>query len=291
MNNFDTAIVETNNFAAFLPAPEARKTTVVPANMMAYTQIAPAPNSTAQPAVHTTGNIGNILGQLNSQRENWEASAYKTSNQMLYAILQQCYQLERSMQRSQYSELNDYCKQRGIGYNSSTDTIAKIIKCVFPVDRRRVSTYVTALRAAMQHDVEIQNLADWLERNGGVQEINLRRSANYKTDTERAAEAKQVVMHQPVLATVTSVELTALYSLKSSEDTVLLLASHNANGQFEIRQLIQTESAIKAVLSSYYPKAVEKKQAQDTVQTAASQQQQTLDTLNSVASHISAKAA
>src|ERR1039458_6992571 len=100
MNNFDTVIAETNNIAAFLPAPEARKTTVVPANLTAHTQIAPAPNSTSQPAVHTTGNMGNILDHLNSQRENWEASAYKTSNQMLYGILQKCYQLERSMQRS-----------------------------------------------------------------------------------------------------------------------------------------------------------------------------------------------
>src|SRR5665213_563909 len=170
MNNFDTAIAETNNFTAYMPASEARNTTVVPAHLMAYTQIAPAPDSTAQSAVHTTGNIGNILDQLNSQRENWEASAYKTSNQMLYGILQKCYRLERSMQRSQYSELNDYCKQREIGYNSSTDTIAKIIKCVFPVDRRRVSTYVTALRAAKQKEGESQNQADWLERHGGVQE-------------------------------------------------------------------------------------------------------------------------
>src|SRR5665213_2922307 len=183
------------------------------------------------------------LEDLSKQREKWEVNVFKTSNQMLYGILQQCYVLEKSMGTEQYSELNNYCTQHDIAFNSSTKAIAKIIKCVFSIDRRRVSTYVTALRAAKENDISSEELSAWLEENGGVQEISLRRSTNYKPDAQRVVEATHIVMHQPVLATVASAELTAMYKFKSSEDAVLLLASLNPNGQFEICLLYTSDAA------------------------------------------------
>lgn len=237
-------------------------------------------------------NIGRRLEDLYKQQEKWEGSAFKTSNQMLYGILQQCYALEKSMGAEQLSELDRYCTEQKITCKSSAKPIAKIIKCVFRIDRRRVSTYVTALRAAKEDNIASDDLSTWLEKNGGVQEISMRRCSNNKPDAaQRAVEARQVVMHRPVLATVASVELTATYKFKSPEDVVLLLASWNPNGQFEIHQLIQSDSAIEAAFRSCYKTATSQKQIQNTEQMAVDAQKQTLDAIDAVSATLSQKVA
>jgi hypothetical protein len=278
MNNFDTVIAETNNFTAFMPASEARNTTVVPAHLMAYTQIAPAPDSTAQSAVHTTGNIGNILGQLISQRENWEASAYKTSNQMLYGILQRCYELDGKLTLpSEHIQLNDYCLERGIRNPKGTKTIAKIVKCVFPIDRRRVCTYVNALRAAKQQHVNAAEVATWLEDNGGVQQISLTRSTEVKTLGERASFAHSVVFSGEPLATVSTAALDRQwddkYQTQDNVDAVVLLAQRNNDGTYGIYKLVQSKGVVNAALNSCYTKAEQTHQQQTIISAAAKRQE------------------
>jgi hypothetical protein len=236
-------------------------------------------------------NIRQKLEDLSTQRGKWEIGVFKTSNDMLYGILQQCYALEEIMGTEQQSELDDYCKQHNIKVKSSANPTAKIIKCVFPIDRRRVSTYVTALKAAKENDIPDDALSDWIEEKGGLLEISLRRSPNYKTDAQRAVEVKQVVLQQPVLATLDNVALTAKYKFKSSEDAVLLLATQNPNGQFEIRQVIQSESVINAALRSCYGKAICQKQIQNTAQPTVDVQKQTLDVVDALTAQLSQRVA
>ena len=166
--------------------------------------------------------------------------------------------------------------------NSSTGTLAKIIKCVFPIDRRRVSNYVTALRAAKEQNIPGESLASWLEQQGGLQEISLRGSASSKPYSGSATEAKEMVLQQPVLASLTDARLTAMYRSETQEVIVLLLASLNPAGQFEIREVIQSEGLIKAALNGCYRKASAQKQKQNTAQRAVDQQKRTLDAVDVV---------
>jgi hypothetical protein len=46
------------------------------------------------------------------------------------------------------------------------------------VDRRRLSTYSLVLREAIKQKVLATQLAEWIEQNGGIQEIRLSQSAN-----------------------------------------------------------------------------------------------------------------
>jgi hypothetical protein len=100
-----------------------------------------------------------------------------------------------------------------------------------------------------------------------------------------------VVLQQPVLATLDNVALTAKYKFKSSEDAVLLLATQNPNGQFEIRQVIQSESVINAALRSCYGKAICQKQIQNTAQPTVDVQKQTLDVVDALTAQLSQRVA
>jgi hypothetical protein len=262
----------------------------VPTASADFIQPPAPPASVAAPQPVASG-IGQILDGIIAERENWEATAFTTSNRMLYGILQRCYELEGGIKKGQHSDLNDYCTQRGIGFNSSTDTLAKLVKCVFSVDRRRVSTYVTALRAAKQAKVPTSDLAQWLEASGGVQEISLKHSPNYKSDRERAKAGLSVVLNQPVLGKVSGDELAKRYDASKCEDVVLFVAKHNANGEFEIRALIQNNTALNAALASYYTKTAVEQTAQRKVAAAAIVQQQGLDVVRSVAEALSSRKA
>jgi len=281
-NSSDITANENNNPSAAPNAPTA------PANGM-QPPAAPPPAAVSQSGA---SGIGQILDGIIVERENWEVTAFTTSNRLLYGILQRCYELDGGMKKKQqYLDLNDYCTQRGIGFNSSTDTLAKLVKCVFSVDRRRVSTYVTALRAAKQSKVPSADLAQWLEDNGGVQEISLKHSLTYKSDKERAKAGLSVVLNQPVLGKVSGDELAKRYDASKCEDVVLFVAKHNANGEFEIHALIQNTTVLIAALASYYAKTVEVQKEQSKAAVAVIQQQQKLEAVTAVSALVEKLAA
>jgi hypothetical protein len=194
------------------------------------------------------------MDKLRNEAQNWEQTAYRTANEMLYAILAKCYEFEQTFDSKNLYLLNEYCNQHNVAFTANTHALAKIVKCVFTADRRRVSTYVLALRSAKQHRVKSSDLVEWLKEQGGVQEISLKRSPNYKTASQRAELARENAF-TPVLATVGGEQLVAKYD-KGFGSEVLLVASYNSDNTFSIHRLIQKGGAINAALSSLYPATV-----------------------------------
>ena len=103
--------------------------------------------------------------KLVAEREGWEQNAYKTSNDQLYALLQKCYQFYVDMSKGTVAAdglrvgLNAYIGDKGYKFTSATHSLTKIVKCVFGVDRRRVSAYSIALRAALTGNVKFLPLS------------------------------------------------------------------------------------------------------------------------------------
>ncbi|HUV69216.1 MAG TPA: hypothetical protein VMW15_06100 [Terracidiphilus sp.] len=235
-------------------------------------------STTTSKAKQPIVDVSAVLSSIASERENWEASAYKTSNQMLYGILQRCYELDGKLTLpSEHIKLNDYCLERGIRSPKGTKTIAKIVKCVFPIDRRRVCTYVNALRAAKQQHVNAAEVATWLEDNGGVTQIGLKRSDEHKTLGERAAFAHSVVFSGKPLATVSRAALDRQYDdryeSQDNVDAVVLLAQRNNDGTYGIYKLVQSKGVVNAALSSCYTKAEQTHQQQTVIGAAAKRQE------------------
>lgn len=229
--------------------------------------------------------VSNRLNALRDEAQHWDQTVFSTANEALYTLLAKCYAYERTFERKQMPELDTYCRQHNVPFNDNTQLMAKIVKCVFSVDRRRVSTYVLALRSAKQHGVKPDQLAAWLKQQGGVQEVSLMRNPNYKTTKQRAEIARATVFTQPTLTTVASEKLTALFNDELGPD-VLLVATHNADNTFSIHRLIQKSGAMNAALSSVFTAVSAEAKAAKVPTDAKSAAEQQEAAMNSIADNL-----
>ena len=199
-----------------------------------------------------------MLADLETQRVVWEEGAYRTSNQALYALLAHCLALaqtstpEEAKQRN--AALAAFYQSRGYAPSkSSTPPATRIVKAVFgDVDRRRLSTYSLVLREAIKQQVLAVNLADWIEQNGGVQEIRLGQSATYIKPSAKAEIAKQAFGSLPELATVKSESLTLLADADFMGECCVLVAEQGADGKFLVRGFTRAGGAVTAAFAALY---------------------------------------
>ena len=209
------------------------------------------PLSFAQP-------LTKVLADLETQRVVWEEGVYRTSNQALYALLAHCL----AIAQADTPELAKQCNA-GLaafyllrGYSpakASTPPATRVVKAVFGnVDRRRLSTYSLVLREAIKQRVQAAQLAEWIEQNGGIQEIRLSQSATYIAPKDKAATAKQQFECMPELATVKSEALSQLADGDFMGECCVLIAEQAANGSFVVRGFTRAGGAVNAAFAALY---------------------------------------
>lgn len=206
------------------------------------------------------------LSTIVQERKLWETGAYRTSNQQLYGILTQCYALYHAMGQSNDSakvrraELKRFCEKNKIKCKADTHGIVKIVKCVFfddaqSVDRRRISTYSLALRCALDKKVAVADLASFIEKHGGVQELRRSKAKKSPSLADRAEHAR--------LAIATAVPMTSLrndavsQSIDATEydQPFVAIVVKRADGQIEIHGVVKSKAAVNAALVTLYPQA------------------------------------
>ncbi|MEQ1488170.1 MAG: hypothetical protein ABL920_06730 [Methylotenera sp.] len=197
------------------------------------------------------------LNDLVSKRENWETTVYRKSNEMLYAILQSCFAVNHAMignekeAKARRAALAQFTNEKGYRFTESTPVITKVVKCVFGVDRRRVSAYSLVLREAIKQNVMLKDLPSWIEENGGVEQIRLSKAPNAKTPKQKAEAAKSVMNQSEVLCVAKSKALSKVAEAEFAEEDCVLLATQQADGSFTIRAVIRSKGAVNAALISY----------------------------------------
>jgi hypothetical protein len=214
--------------------------------------------ATITAAASTTTQIAaTSLIDLESKRQQWETTAYRTSNQQLYALLAECYvyggelPFDQAKQRS--AVLADFCQQRGYVVKKESPLLTRVVKAVFGnVDRRRISTYSLVLRSAKAENVLPSNLAQWIEQRGGIQEVKLARSATYISPSDKAIKAKSTLATSSNLAVVTSEALTQLADGDFMGEECVFVAEQQADGSFAIKALTRSATAVNAALLAVY---------------------------------------
>lgn len=241
-----------------------------------------APSGTAVPAEHantsafnignllTKGNpehtIGEALDALVTQRVDWENNELASANDGLYALLQHCYSLNNAMSgtgvsaKSLKKGLSNYIEAKGYKFTDATPLIAKIVKCVFGVDRRRVNAYVSALKVAIAEKKQVMELPKFFKDKGGIEEVRRSNTNKPKTLKEKAALGR-TVLEGEVLATVAGDSLNAKYSNESLEEGVVLLATREDDGTFAVRQVLQNKSVITSALATFASLGAEQEKA------------------------------
>ena len=195
------------------------------------------------------------LENLIAARKLWEAEIFRTSNDHLYSILQDCYSLyvkcgTKNAAQALATALDKQAKENGFVLKPSAHTLTKIVKCVFGADRRRASAYSIALRAAHAASVAVIDLPAFIRDKGGVEELRLAKSNALKT-SDKAAKAVDYVAATE-LAVVQTASVTAALDTAKVDQFVVLVAQQGADGALIIKAVVNSKTAIDAALASIY---------------------------------------
>ena len=231
------------------------------------------------------------IDKLIIDKQVWEQTAYKTSNDQLYALLQRCYKLyavmtaDRDSARELRNAVESTLKEQGFRLSDSSHMITKIVKCVFGANRRRVSAYSIALRAALAAKVTASDLPLYIREKGGIEELRLSQSPNAMTPKRKAEAAAQVITNS-VLGDI------KLEGISTQLDSAMvgcqhvLIVTQESDGSFTINAMISATSAVNAALAAFHsqqkPKQ-EAKAAESSITTADAKRDQLIDEAAAVA--------
>ena len=241
----------------------------------------------------TKKNALKLIETLVADKANWEQTAFKTSNDMLYSLLQRCYGYYLTMcedtadGKAAREGLFEYVAKKNFQFKKSTHNITKIVKCVFGADRRRVSAYSIALRSAYAQKVSPLNIVQFIIENGGVEEIRLAKSPTALTQKEKIELATQTVTAN-VLGKIKSAELSLALDNSKIGQQIVLIATQGADGELAINAIVGSEAALNAALAAQY--SATKKATAETAkaETAKQPQQAAADAVNAAAVKLAA---
>ena len=211
--------------------------------------------------------IGDAIDHLVDQRLHWENHELASSNDALYALLQHCYSLNNAMSGSDGTAkalrkgLANYIQDKKYQFKESSPLIAKIVKCVFGVDRRRVNAYSSALRVAMAEKVAVMELPKFFKDQGGIEEVRRKATTGKAKTMKDKVEIGRAVLDSEALAFISSDSLNASFSNQSLEEGVVLLATREDDGSFAVRRVVQSNSAVKRALAACSSVGEEKEKA------------------------------
>ena len=200
--------------------------------------------------------IGDAIDELVAQRISWENNELTNANEALYGLLQHCYSLNNAMSgadstaKSLRKGLANYIQDKKYTFTESTPLITKVVKCVFGVDRRRVNAYSTALRVAIAEKKSVIELPKFFRDQGGIEEVRRKASGTKVKTLDEKVKLGRTVLENEALATVHSDKLNASFSTTNLEEGVVLLATREDDGSFAIRQMVQTNAAVKSALAA-----------------------------------------
>lgn len=140
----------------------------------------------------------------------------------------------------------------------------KVVKAVFGEDRRRVSAYAMALRAAFVAGPDVQastahvpadQLAAWIESKGGVEEIRLggkNSGDSGLSEKDRAGIAQGAVAAGAPLMTFKPDVKTMPFSADDEDKMMVLLVTYLPTGDLEVRSVVRNDNAVRAALAAHY---------------------------------------
>lgn len=213
------------------------------------------------------------LEELERQREKWEGTELAASHKRLYSILLKCYEFYLRMKspdedaearRALLNGLDSFIKVRGYQFKANTHDMNRVVKAVFGnLERRRVSAYSLALRAALvegplnskghRTPLPADQLIAWIEDKGGVEEVRMAKKVKAhavpvadRTDTVKSFVTQKKLMKVSVDAAVMPFDIDVVGK------PVVLIATYLPTGEVELHGVVKNDSAINAALAAYY---------------------------------------
>lgn len=198
------------------------------------------------------------LVTMEESRISWETTELAASDNRLYSILYQAYKFylvmkqnsDANIRKAQLEAMEQFIASRGYTFTPSTHDMTRVVKCVFGLERRRVSAYSIALREALRQQEDAEDLIAFLKDNGGVEQIRLGGTKPLSA-TKRAERVKDEVLSNElgkIKFDATSIKADADWTDKQ----VVIVATYLPTGEFVANAVIRHDSAVNSALSAFY---------------------------------------
>ncbi|WP_416546705.1 hypothetical protein ACHEXK_12775 [Limnohabitans sp. DCL3] len=260
MQNTLTATLSTTNAAEFahaMPAPVVKNDTATPSQPSIKLSALRVP-ATVTVGTSSTSVSQNKLAVMEQARMSWETTELAASNKRLYSILKDAYSYylvlkqdsSKEIRKSRADELDAFIAERKYTFMPSTHDMTRVVKCVFGVDRRRVSAYSIALREALRQDVAAIDLVAFIEQEGGVEQIRMGGTKPLSVSKRAAKAADQVLGTELGMLKFDPSMFAA--DADWADKQVVIVATYLPTGEFQANAVIRHDSAVNAALAAYY---------------------------------------
>jgi hypothetical protein len=200
------------------------------------------------------------LKSLESARISWETVELAQSNNRLYSILKQAYSFylvmkqdtDKEVRKAKLEAMEAFIADKGYtnSFGATTHDMTRVVKCVFGVDRRRVSAYSIALREALRQEVGADDLVAFLQDNGGVEQIRM--GGTKPLSATKRAELVKAEVSEAVLNTVKFDASVVSANADWVDKQVVFVATYLPTGEFEVNAVIRHDGAVNTALAAYY---------------------------------------
>ena len=207
------------------------------------------------------------LKSLESSRISWETTELAQSNNRLFSILQQAYQFylvmkqdeSKDVRKEKQAALDTFIEEHGYtnSFGATTHDMTRVVKCVFGVNRRRVSAYSIALREALRQEVGAKDLIVFMQENGGVEQIRM--GGTKPLSATKRAELVKAEVSEAVISKVKFDAETVKANADWVDKQVVFVATYLPTGEFEVNAVVRHDGAVNTALAAYYTLAQAKK--------------------------------
>jgi hypothetical protein len=197
---------------------------------------------------------------MESARISWETTELAASNNRLYGILKQAYSFylvmkqdgDKEVRKAKLDAMEAFIAERGYvnSFGATTHDMTRVVKCVFGVDRRRVSAYSIALREALRQEVSASDLIAFMQENGGVEQIRMGGTKPLSV-TKRAELVKADVTSSALGAMQFDSAVLAVES-DWTDKQVVFVATCLPGGKFAVNAVVRHDGAVNTALAAHY---------------------------------------
>ena len=235
----------------------------------------PAPKAPPKMAAQKSNSSSDLFAQLEqlfAEREKWETTLYKSSNEQLYGFLARSLDIYQQMRGlgsaslHQRKQLNRALKALNINFTASTNLATKVVRFVFRNDRKRSHAYSRVILEAHEQDVDAMGLPTWISEQGGIEQVRRKSSGGispadlnkqHKATAEKLLKAGEALI--PAFKAVGGLAVSA----EGNSAYVVALLRDNGDGTLSAVYGINNESLVGAVLTFAGKKLIESQQSDD----------------------------
>lgn len=196
----------------------------------------------------------NEIAELKQTATNWYGNEHTTSNERLYAIFASIYSMYEQLSIKGSSNtvkrkwIQGEIERKGVKLSNKPTIVQMLTIYSFYVDgvdyvkqQKRISSYVRVLTSAIEHkDVYADNIAEWINAEGGVENIRQKATKSAVSKSERSTEGEKLLKSAKSLGSFSTYKSKS-YAAHKANEVVLLVGVLQKDGTIALKHEIYAD--------------------------------------------------